>query len=254
VLIIGEPGSGKSALAAALQRNAGEHAPISIDCASLDGWQECACLLEEAGNRSVILERLLDLAPPIQARLVGWLDNEVDVRPRIFAIACVADELGLRSSAVRQDLVDRLAANLVRVPPLRERSDEVEEIALEIIQDQTHGRGYVTQPVSREALAILRSYPWPGNVRQLQNVLRRVLLVHSHGEIGVAALPTEIVLGAADPRLGLIEQLEGEAILRTLQSTGGNVSKAAQVMGLSRATVYRRLHVYRAQRRSYGHQ
>jgi transcriptional regulator of acetoin/glycerol metabolism len=57
------------------------------------------------------------------------------------------------------------------------------------------------------------------------------------------------VLSAAEPRFGLIEQLEGEAILRTLQSTGGNVSKAALEMGLSRATVYRRLHAYRAQGR-----
>jgi transcriptional regulator of acetoin/glycerol metabolism len=87
-------------------------------------------------------------------------------------------------------------------------------------------------------------------VRQLQNVLRRGLLLHAHGQIDVKALPPDLVLGAAKPRFGLIEQLEGEAILRTLESTGGNVSKAAQVTGLSRATVYRRLHAYRAQSRN----
>src|SRR5262249_24614466 len=136
---------------------------------------------------------------------------------RVVATACVADELALRSSTVRRDLVDRLAVHVLRVPPLRERADEVEEIVLEVIQDVTHGRGYVNQPVSNEALGILRGYPWPGNVRQLQNVLQRVLLVHTHGEIGVADLPPDIVLGASEPARGLIEQLEAEAILRTLQ-------------------------------------
>jgi transcriptional regulator of acetoin/glycerol metabolism len=254
VLVIGEAGTGKSALVTALQRNAGGSAPRVIDCVSLDGWADCLRLLEEAADTAVLLERLLDLKPALQARLVGWLDARDDgARPRIFATACVADELALRASVLRRDLVDRLAVHVVRVPPLRERSDEVEEIALEVIQDVTHGRGYVNQPVSKEALAILSGYPWPGNVRQLQNVIRRVLLVRAHGEIGVADLPPDIVLGASEPRRGLIEQLEGEAILRTLQSTGGNVSKAAQVMGLSRATVYRRLHAFRAQRRTPAH-
>jgi transcriptional regulator of acetoin/glycerol metabolism len=254
VLVIGEAGSGKSALVSALWRNAGGGALRVIDCVSLDSWADCAHLLEEAGDEAVLLERLLDIEPALQARLVGWLDacNQT-ARPRVFATACVADELALHSSALRRDLVDRLAVNVLRVPPLRERGDEIEEIALEVIQDITHGRGYVNQPVSTEVLRILRGYPWPGNVRELQNVLRRVLLIHSHGEIGVADLPPDIVLGASEPRRGLIEQLEGEAILRTLQSTGGNVSKAAQVMGLSRATVYRRLHAFRTQRRASSH-
>ena len=108
----------------------------------------------------------------------------------------------------------------------------------------------MTQPISKEALAVLQTYQWPGNVRQLQNALRRAFLLRPRGQIDIEVLPSELVLGAAEPRFGLIEQLEGEAILRTLQSTGGNVSKAALIMGLSRATVYRRLHAYRAQGRT----
>jgi len=151
---------------------------------------------------------------------------------------------------LRQDLLDRLAVHVIRVPPLRERADEIQDIALEIVRDLSNDTGYLTQPISREALAVLQTYQWPGNVRQLQNVLRRALLLRPHGQIDIESLPPELVLAAAEPRFGLIEQLEGEAILRTLQSTGGNVSKAAQVMGLSRATVYRRLHAYRAQGRT----
>jgi transcriptional regulator of acetoin/glycerol metabolism len=110
------------------------------------------------------------------------------------------------------------------------------------------GRSCASPPLTPEALSILRTYWWPGNVRQLHNVLRRALLACPRGPIDADALPPEIVLDASESRLSLIEQLEGQAILRTLQSTAGNVSKAAQLMGLSRATVYRRLHAYRARR------
>jgi transcriptional regulator of acetoin/glycerol metabolism len=255
VLILGEPGSGKSALAAALHRNSGNGRLYSVDCALLEHWADCRRAFSPTPTQSrdgtLLLERVLDLRPALQARLVGLLDSQHSPSgPRIVTTASVGNESELRSRALRQDLLDRLAVHIIRVPPLRERGDEIQDIALQVVQELTHDRGYVTQPISKEALAVLRTYNWPGNVRQLQNVLRRGLLLHAHGQIDVKALPPELVLGAAKPRFGLIEQLEGEAILRTLESTGGNVSKAAQVTGLSRATVYRRLHAYRAQSRN----
>jgi DNA-binding NtrC family response regulator len=252
ILIIGESGSGKSAVAAALHRNIGGAPQRVVDCASLslppnDYWP----IVTPGGDGTLLLERLLDLHPSHQARLVGVLDAEgLPPWPRIVATASVGTEAELRSGALRQDLLDRLAVHVIRVPPLRERADEIQEIVLEIVRDVSQDSGYLGQPISRQALAVLRTYQWPGNVRQLQNVLRRALLLRPHGQIDIEALPPELVLAAAEPRFGLIEQLEGEAILRTLQSTGGNVSKAAQVMGLSRATVYRRLHAYRAQGRT----
>jgi DNA-binding NtrC family response regulator len=167
---------------------------------------------------------------------------------RIIATACVKDESELRGESLRHDLVDRLAVFLVRVPPLRERSDEIEEIALQMLQQLTHGRGYASPPLTPDAASILQAYWWPGNVRQLHNVLRRAVAAAPRGPIDSDALPPEIVLSTSDSRLSLIEQLEGQTILRTLESTAGNVSRAAQLMGLSRATVYRRLHAYRARR------
>jgi sigma-54 dependent transcriptional regulator, acetoin dehydrogenase operon transcriptional activator AcoR len=251
VLIIGESGSGKSAVAAALHRNM-RGAPLQVvDCAALDDWTDCRRVLAPGGEGAVLLERLLDLQPSLQARLVGLLDADGPLhRPRILATASVGTEAELRSRTLRQDLLDRLAVQVVRVPPLRERADEIQDIALELVRELSGDAVYLTQPISKEALVVLQTYQWPGNVRQLQNVLRRALLLRPRGQIDIESLPPELVLAAAEPRFGLIEQIEGEAILRTLQSTGGNVSKAAQVMGLSRATVYRRLHAYRAQGRT----
>jgi transcriptional regulator of acetoin/glycerol metabolism len=220
-----------------------------IDCASVDDWPACQRLFSPGAEGTVLLERLLDLPPSLQARLVGLLDSEdPPSQPRILATVSVDTEAELRGRALRQDLLDRLAVHVIRVPPLRERADEIADIALEIARE-LRGVGYMSQLISSEAHAALRAYRWPGNVRELRNVLRRAISLRPHGQIDIEALPPNLALAVAEPRFGLIEQLEGEAILRTLHSTGGNVSKAAHVMGLSRATVYRRLHAYRAQGR-----
>jgi transcriptional regulator of acetoin/glycerol metabolism len=246
VLILGESGSGKSALAAALHRARGGPLRV-IDCAGVKvsgwdaGWRQ-AVAQHSAGT--ILLERLLDLPPRLQPRLVAGLDALArDGGPRIVATANADSEPEVRARGLRPDLLDRLAVNLLRVPPLRERVDEIPTISLELLNALHPGQAH---PISEEALAVLQAYAWPGNVRQLRNVLRRALLARPRRPLDVKALPPEIVVAAATPRLGRIDQLEVEAILSTLQTTGGNVSRAAELMGLSRATVYRRLHVHHA--------
>jgi transcriptional regulator of acetoin/glycerol metabolism len=250
VLIVGEPGAGKSALAAALLRNGGTPGVRVVDCASLDSWGAIETALAEPGDQSVLFEGVLDLPVAQQPHLISWLErNAAGARRRIVATAAVADEAALRAGVLRQDLVDRLAVEVIRVPPLRERRDDIAALAVDLVHELAPERELPPQPITQEALEILQAYAWPGNVRQLHNVLHRTLLLRPHGQIDVGALPPDLVLTSAGPRRGLMEQVEGETILRTLQATGGNVAKAAEVMGLSRATVYRRLHAYRALRR-----
>lgn len=248
VLIIGEYGSGKSALAAVFQR-AGEGPTRVIDCAGLNAntWQAVwRKALGQGQAGSVLLERLPDLTPRLQTRLVAFLDAELAAgQPRILATASAGSEQQLRASGLRHDLLDRLAVNLIRVPPLRERTDEMPTIVLDVLSELNRDPLHIRQPVSEEVLAVLGSYHWPGNVRQLQNVLRRAAQALPRAPLSVRALPADIV-AAATPRQGRIEKLEVETILTTLETTGGNVSRAAELMGLSRATVYRRLHVFRA--------
>jgi sigma-54 dependent transcriptional regulator, acetoin dehydrogenase operon transcriptional activator AcoR len=248
VLILGESGTGKSALAAALHRARG--GPLhSIDCADLTtsrwdvAWRQA---LAQGALGTIVLDRLLDLPARLQTRLLAMLDQRASVGgPRVVAIANADSEVQVRACGLRPDLLDRLAVNLLRVPLLRERAEEIPNISIELLNALHPGQAH---PISDDALAALKAYAWPGNVRQLHNVLRRAALARPRGQLDVRALPPEIVVAAATPRLGRIDQLEVETILSTLQTTGGNVSRAAELMGLSRATVYRRLHVYHARR------
>jgi len=256
VLIIGEAGAGKSALAHAVCRNRGSGALVSVDCANVGlraletAWKQAVA----AGATGVLLlERLLDLPPNLQARLVAWLDaaSVPAGRPWIVATASVAAEAALRSSGLRPDLLERLSANLLRVPPLRERADEIARIVGEVLVELEPSVYRLPEPIAEDALRVLGSYSWPGNVRQLQNVLRRAALSSPRAPVDVKALPPEVVAGAAAPPLGRIEQLEVETILTTLRATGNNVTRAAELVGLSRATLYRRLRAYQTRHRTH---
>ncbi len=259
VLVIGEAGSGKSAIAAALHRNRENAGRLTvIDCASLDGTSlesEWDRAFSQGPQGSVLLERLEELEPFLQARVAQAVDRAAaDDGPRVFATATTASEDGLREAGIRSELLDRIAVHLVCVPPLRERTREFDRIVREVLVVVGQGRLPIGPPITAEALSVLRSYHWPGNVRQLQNVLRRALAQRPRTQVDVKSLHPDIVAGAALPHLTRIEQLEVEAILNALRTTGGNVSRAAGHLGLSRATVYRRLHSYqmRGGKRSGG--
>ncbi len=248
-LVIGEPGAGKSALAAAIHRNRGDGGPLTIiDCASLDAasWDvEWRRALAGGPAGSVLLERLPDLQPSLQPALIGAIDHTVAVGgPRILATAATAGEASLRNLGLREELLDRVSVHLVSVPPLRERPREFERIVRDVLAYVGESRLPFGPPITDEALAVLGAYHWPGNVRQLQNVLYRALALRPRVPIDVKSLPPVIVASAAGPHLGRIEHLEVEAILGALRVTGGNVSRAAEHLGFSRATLYRRLHAY----------
>jgi DNA-binding NtrC family response regulator len=245
-LIVGEAGSGKTALALAIHRNSrwsGARRPV--DCAAGPGPTELWSVLElaepEVGG-TVLLERIEELSVTAQAWLVSYLDRgEAREGPRLVATATAESLDALRAGRVRSDLLDRLGANLLEVPPLRDRADEIPEIVRRTVQDAPAEVAPAGEPVRPAAMRALQRYRWPGNVRQLRNVILQALRLRPHQPIDIAALPTEIALHAGLRRDTPLRRIELDAILRALHDCGGNVSSAAQQLGLSRATLYRRL-------------
>lgn len=240
VLVVGEPGAGKSTMVDTLHRRRHGGRLVLIDCPTVDlstwnaAWEGCAA---EPGS-GVLLRHVDELVPRLQSRLVARLERAAP-GPAIFATASTVSREALRAGRrLREDLVDRIAVHVVWLPPLRERPDEFDLILRRVLMDLN-----LTWPsISVEALSRLRSYAWPGNVRQLRNVLQQAATHLLNGPIEVRSLPPEIVANTSARRLSRIEQLQMDAILDALQTNGGNVSRAAEHLGISRATVYRWLH------------
>jgi DNA-binding NtrC family response regulator len=245
-LIVGEAGSGKTALALAIHRNSRQGGTLRpIDCAGSPGMSELSSMLEAAeteGGGTVLLERIEELSVSAQAWLLSYLDRgEGGDCPRLLATATADSLEALRAGRVRSDLLDRLAANLLPVPPLRDRADEIPEIVRRMVREAPAGVLPWGELVRPGAMRALQRYRWPGNLRQLRNVLYQALRLRPHQPVDITALPTEIGLEAGLRRDTRLKRIELDAILRALHDCGGNVSSAAQQLGLSRATLYRRL-------------
>jgi sigma-54 dependent transcriptional regulator, acetoin dehydrogenase operon transcriptional activator AcoR len=250
VLIVGEPGTGKSALAVAVHRNSREGGALTVvDCTgglTAAGFEaEWRLAASGGGGGTILLERVDELGLETQAALLGHLEESNAAAPRVLATATGETVESIRGRGLRSELFDRLAASAILVPPLRDRRDEIPEIARWALHEVSPALLPMGERIQSEALEALQRYAWPGNVRQLQNVLRRALEVRPRQAIHATALPPEVLAPATLPRRGRIERIELEAILAALGEAGGNVSLASKQLGLSRATLYRRLRAAR---------
>jgi DNA-binding NtrC family response regulator len=238
VVISGEPGTGKRALAEALHRTGGQ-GPLNIVHCSADTWRdEWRSAVAEGGT--ILLTRLSALDAAAQLDLADQLDvvAEGGVRPWIISLA------GLHAAPPVPELRYRLEQVALSVPPLRDRGHDL-HLLIEAwcdTQAVTHTTRPVVRPEAREALA---AQDWPGNVRQLHNVLDAALL-RAGSVIGVDALG--LVPRASERSRNAAESLrdiERDAITAALARNGGNVTHAAKELGIGRATLHRRLRDYR---------
>jgi DNA-binding NtrC family response regulator len=273
VLITGESGTGKELVARAvhqLSRRQGRF--VAVNCAALPenlleselfGHEKGAFtgadrekpgLLEAAHRGTLLLDEVTELPAALQPKLLRALEEgEVrrlgSTRPRAFDVRFVAAtnrdvEREVAEGRLREDLYWRLHVLHVHVPPLRERVPDIPLLAEHFLG----GR-----PLAREAMNVLTAYPWPGNVRELRNALERAVTLARAGEITVADLPPRMrdAEGAVDrvsdaSRRALpLRELEREYILEVLRQTGGNKSRTAEILGLDRKTLYRKLEEYR---------
>ena len=276
VLIQGESGTGKELVARALHaaspRAGGPFLPV--DCGALaEGLLESELfghargaftgaqgarrgLLEEASGGTVFLDEIGDVGPNLQARLLRVL-QEGTVRPvgsnearpidaRVVAATNKDLEEAVRAGRFREDLFWRLAVVTIRIPPLRERREDVSLLAEHFAAK--HGRGQAS--ISPPARDLLAAYAWPGNVRELENVVARALALNQGGPIMPQDLPEKLRAMGAPGALGsglaagdrpTLAELERRYAAQVLAENGGNKTRAAEVLGIDRKTLYRLL-------------
>jgi DNA-binding NtrC family response regulator len=276
VLLLGETGTGKSELARWIHGHGPRAAEplVELNCAGfrpefleseLFGYEKGAFtgavgskpgLLEVANRGSVFLDELGDMDAAIQPKLLkvleerrfrrlgGLEDRSVDVR---LLAATHQDLEGLvREKRFRADLYYRVSTLPIRVPALRERADDIPLLALHLLESLAEDLRKPVREISEAALARLRAHSWPGNIRELRNVLERGLLACT----GTRMEAADLAFGGqastvADPTIGLsLEALERFHIERVLNAEGGKVEAAAKRLGIPRSTLYQKLKAY----------
>ncbi|HSB75140.1 MAG TPA: sigma-54 dependent transcriptional regulator [Terriglobales bacterium] len=263
VLIRGESGVGKELLASLIHYlGAARDEPLlKIDCASLPrelmeselfGYERGAFTgaaqtkrgrLELAGSGTLVLDEIAALTPLMQAKLLRVLEEKrfdrlggnrpITLAARIIALTNADLEKAVAEGAFRQDLFYRLNVIPLLVPPLRARPRDIEPLIAHFLPQLAELHRRPVPAISTAALALLNSYDYPGNVRELRNLLERALVQMQGAEIAPADLPQ---LRESTPRLTL-EQVERAYIAEVLDATRGKKSRAAEILGISRKTL-----------------
>jgi DNA-binding NtrC family response regulator len=270
VLIYGESGVGKELIAKAIhdasKRFDGPFIPINCGAipetmleSELFGHEKGAFtgayakklgLLEIAGHGTLFLDEISELNPQLQGKLLrvietgcffrvgGIKEIKIDVR---FVSATNKDvKQEVETGNFRPDLYYRLSALAVRIPPLRERKEDIPLLIDHIISNDA---SFKNKEFSRKALEILSEYSWPGNVRELQNVVHRALFLSKSNVIEQHDLPPDLT---ADQNISgkRLEDIEREHILKVFREVNGQKKKAAEVLGIDPKTLYRKLSGY----------
>jgi two-component system response regulator AtoC len=274
VLITGETGTGKEMVARALhRRSARVSGPfIPVDCGAIaESLMESELfghargaftgalgarrgLFEEATGGTLFLDEIGDVGPKVQSQLLRVLQEgeirrvgeSAPVKVDVRVVAATNKDLKARvaEGLFREDLLYRLDVVHLHLPPLRERREDIPALVEHFAA--LHARGGVRPVVTPEAMGRLTAYDWPGNVRQLENVVARALALNVTGVLGPQDFPEPI--GDAEKKAaGLAEDLPSLAELsrryaaHVLQHVGGNKSEAARLLGVDRKTLYKLL-------------
>jgi DNA-binding NtrC family response regulator len=281
VLITGESGTGKELVTHAVHRASGRRALLAVNCGAIPdqlleselfghvkgaftgATAEKQGLFHAADGGTLFLDEIGEMPLALQPKLLRAIETgEVrrvgDVQARKLEVRIVAAThrdlaVEVEEGRFREDLYWRLRVLHLEVPPLRERASDIPLLIDAFLRRA--GRPEVRgKRLSPEAVALLCEYSWPGNVRELLNTLESMVVFSPADEIGVEQLPAEIqratgnrrvIRSAAERGLSLAE-LERDYIFEVLQRAGGNKSRAAEILGIPRRTLYRRLDEYAA--------
>jgi DNA-binding NtrC family response regulator len=280
VLILGESGTGKELIARAIHENSPRRARrfVAVDCASLgDALLESELfghvrgaftgavgpspgLFAEADGGTIFLDEIGDVSPAMQARLLRVL-QEREVRPvggtkwnpiDVRVIAATHRDLAALVAAgrFREDLYYRLEVVTIALPPLRERREDIPLLVERLVQRAARDAGKTITGVSQAAIELLSAHAWPGNVRELAHVLERAVVLARHEVLTSEDFlilqkgGREEIADAASVPLGdrpTLDELKRRYVLSVLEEQGGNVSRAAVVLGIDRRSLHRML-------------
>jgi DNA-binding NtrC family response regulator len=281
VLITGESGTGKEVLARAIHaeslRCSGPF--LSLNCAALPetlleselfghtkgsftgAIKDKMGLFAAAGDGTFFLDEISETSPAIQAKLLRVLEEKqftplgatkaIAADVRLIAATNANLQERVDHGAFRSDLFYRLNVFSIKIPPLRERPDDIEVLVAYFVRRHSAKLDLPEKAISDGAMQMLISYSWPGNVRQLENLLERTVMLARENIIDIEDFPDEIRQAAQPKNIAEniavgpdLEMMEKAYIYYTLAQTGWNKSQAAKVLGIDLSTLYRKIERY----------
>ena len=270
IMLLGDSGTGKELCARSLHdlspRASGRF--IAINCAAIPenlleselfGYEKGAFTgavkqtpgkIEYASGGTLFLDEVGDLPMSLQAKLLRFLQERVveriggreEIAVDVRVVCATHQDLPekIRSGSFREDLYYRIGEIAVQIPPLRQRGGDILLLARMFLEQFSREQGRNLRGFSKEALTAMEAYTWPGNVRELKNRVKRAVIMAEGKQIAAADLELDEV-AAEDAGLDLRqvrEQAERQAVLRALSHSAGKVSAAADMLGISRPTIY----------------
>jgi len=282
VILSGESGTGKELAARMIHADSPRRdGPfVAINCAAVPeslieselfghergaftgaGDRRAGCF-ERANGGTLLLDEITETKPDMQAKLLRVLEEkeilrlggsrEIAVDVRILAASNRELQRAIREGRLRADLFYRLNVVSLELPPLRDRIEDVLLLAEEFVRAFNRDHRKAVEGIAPDCLDALKAHSWPGNVRELRNAIERAVIMSRSPMLSVGDLPKELSaqLGPARGfmvRLGsTLEEVENELIARTISFAGGNKSRAAQILGVGRRTLYKQPDRYKA--------
>jgi DNA-binding NtrC family response regulator len=275
VLIQGETGVGKDVLATQIHRSSNRHkAPfIVLDCGVLNqnlaeselyGHRKGAFsgaddrkrgLVEKSHKGTLFLDEIGNIDLDLQKKFLRFLETgkfrrvgeteEVQVDTRIILATNIDLYDAVRKGRLRKDLLYRMDVVSLTIPPLRQRPEDIPALVTNMIE--IYGAASHAVTIAPETMDILAGYHWPGNIRELRSVVTKTLIFAESDTIRPDDLPRHLALNQHVPArpLKTLEEMEKNHIIAVLAETGGNQSKAAEILGINRKTLYKKIHKFK---------
>lgn len=278
VLILGDTGTGKELFARAIWKLSGRNhkQPVFVNCAAIpdhlleselfgykkgaftDAREDKKGKVEEADQGTLVLDEVAELSLSAQSKLLRVVENHelqrlgdvknTNVDVRVLASTNKNLQDAVENKTFREDLYYRLSEMVIKLPPLRERAEDIPLLVNHFIRVFNEEFNKKVKGISEAALSLLKRHPFPGNVRELKNIVKRAMILVEGEMLWVEHLPIDVHIHADESgelvSFPSLKDVEKEHILKAMLKAEKNKVKAAQLLGISRQTLYEKLKLY----------